>query len=185
MAEKLTLGATLPRITLKLIDGSTLSLPEGRPEGYLVLMFYRGHWCTQCNRHLIGYQAKMDELRSLGVTVVAGSVDSLEDTRALAEALVLGRHAGNGHALNLDFEQQLDGSTHIGLARVAAHLEDHLITLLGKPRGLFGHVRTEQHLHQAFLIGLLAHLSFSSTLLSAPAVMMTLSAPTRLTGSMS
>jgi peroxiredoxin len=86
MAEKLTLGTTLPRITLKLIDGSTLSLPEGRPEGYLVLMFYRGHWCTQCNRHLIGYQAKMDELRSLGVTVVAGSVDSLEDTRALAEA---------------------------------------------------------------------------------------------------
>ena len=29
----------------------------------------------------------------------------------------------------------------------------------------------------AFLIGLLAHLSFSSTLLSAPAVMITLSAP--------
>ena len=42
MRQKLTMGATLPPITLKLIDGSTLSLPDGRPEGYLVLMFYRG-----------------------------------------------------------------------------------------------------------------------------------------------
>lgn len=86
MAEKLTAGATLPPITLTLIDGRTLRLPEERPEGYLVLMFYRGHWCTQCRRHLDAYQQHLAELQALDVTVVAATVDSREDTRALAEA---------------------------------------------------------------------------------------------------
>ncbi|MFN0072142.1 MAG: redoxin domain-containing protein [Chloroflexota bacterium] len=86
MTGKLTQGSVLPHIELRLIDGQTLTLPAGRPPGYLVLMFYRGHWCTQCRRHLSQYQEHLEELRSLDVTVVAASVDSRELTRQLAES---------------------------------------------------------------------------------------------------
>ena len=44
MAEKLGIGATFPKITLNLVDGGTLSLPDGMNVKYSVFLFYRGHW---------------------------------------------------------------------------------------------------------------------------------------------
>lgn len=86
MAEKLAMGAMLPRITLKLIDGRTMTLPDDIPSPHLALIFYRGHWCTQCRRHLTRYQEHLPELQNLGVTVVAASVDSLDDTRRFVQS---------------------------------------------------------------------------------------------------
>jgi peroxiredoxin len=80
------MGAMLPRITLKLIDGQTLTVPDDIPSAHLALIFYRGHWCTQCRRHLTRYQEHLSELQNLGVTVVAASVDSLADTKAFADS---------------------------------------------------------------------------------------------------
>lgn len=82
MAQKLTLGVRLPALTLKLLDGTSLSLPDDTVGRYLVLILYRGHWCTQCRRHLTAYQEHWDELNALGVAVVAASVDGREDTIA-------------------------------------------------------------------------------------------------------
>ena len=42
--EKLQQGDRLPSITLKLIGGDTLALPEQMPSRYLALLFYRAHW---------------------------------------------------------------------------------------------------------------------------------------------
>ena len=86
MAQKLMQGDRLPGLTLRLIDGGTLELPTALPGRYLALLFYRGHWCPYCRRQLQSYQANLEELSNLGVTVVAASVDSLEDTKAMAEA---------------------------------------------------------------------------------------------------
>ena len=44
MAEKLNTGDVFPKLTLKLVDGSTLELPDGIDAKYKVILFYRGHW---------------------------------------------------------------------------------------------------------------------------------------------
>ena len=44
MVDKLTQGAKLPSITLHLVDGVTLTLPDELPGRYLALLFYRGVW---------------------------------------------------------------------------------------------------------------------------------------------
>ena len=44
MADKLGIGSTFPHITLNLVDGGTLELPDGVDAKYRILLFYRGHW---------------------------------------------------------------------------------------------------------------------------------------------
>ena len=44
MGEKLQQGDRLPELTLNLIDGQTLVLPEAMSSRYLALLFYRGVW---------------------------------------------------------------------------------------------------------------------------------------------
>ncbi len=89
MPSKLTQGDRLPPITLTLIDGGTLALPDALPGRYLALLFYRGTWCPYCRRQLASYQEHLEELQSLGVTVVAASVDPLEPVQEMVAALGL------------------------------------------------------------------------------------------------
>lgn len=44
MAQKLGTGEVFPRMSLKLVDGGTLELPEGIDAKYKIVLFYRGHW---------------------------------------------------------------------------------------------------------------------------------------------
>ena len=44
LAEKLGIGATFPNLTLNLVGGSTLDLPDGLDAKYRIILFYRGHW---------------------------------------------------------------------------------------------------------------------------------------------
>ncbi|MDA1127259.1 MAG: hypothetical protein O2913_00985 [Chloroflexi bacterium] len=44
MGEKLQQGDRFPQITLKMLDGGTLTLPDDAPSRYMALLFYRGHW---------------------------------------------------------------------------------------------------------------------------------------------
>lgn len=44
MSEKLNSGDVFPKLTLNLVDGSTLELPDGIDAKYKVILFYRGHW---------------------------------------------------------------------------------------------------------------------------------------------
>ncbi len=44
MAEKLKSGERLPKITLQLLDGGTITLPDDAPTRYTALLYYRGHW---------------------------------------------------------------------------------------------------------------------------------------------
>ena len=44
MADKLDIGAAFPRLTLDLVSGGTLDLPDGLRTRYRVILFYRGHW---------------------------------------------------------------------------------------------------------------------------------------------
>jgi hypothetical protein len=44
MSEKLGIGDTFPRVTINLVDGRTLDLPDGLDAKYRIFLFYRGHW---------------------------------------------------------------------------------------------------------------------------------------------
>ena len=44
MAAKLGIGDAFPSMTLKLVGGGTLDLPQGLDARYKVILFYRGHW---------------------------------------------------------------------------------------------------------------------------------------------
>ncbi len=44
MAGKLGIGDTFPKLTVDLVDGGTLDLPDGLDGKYRVILFYRGHW---------------------------------------------------------------------------------------------------------------------------------------------
>ncbi len=44
MAEKLGIGASFPSLTLNLVSGGTLNLPDGLDMDWKAILFYRGHW---------------------------------------------------------------------------------------------------------------------------------------------
>jgi peroxiredoxin len=44
MSAKLGIGDTFPKVTLNLVDGGTLELPDGVDAKYRIFLFYRGHW---------------------------------------------------------------------------------------------------------------------------------------------
>jgi hypothetical protein len=44
MSKKLGIGDTFPRVTINLVDGRTLDLPDGLDAKYRIFLFYRGHW---------------------------------------------------------------------------------------------------------------------------------------------
>jgi hypothetical protein len=44
MGEKLQQGERFPALTLKLVQGRTIRLPDEMPTHYAAVLFYRGHW---------------------------------------------------------------------------------------------------------------------------------------------
>jgi hypothetical protein len=44
MGEKLQQGDRFPSLTLKLVQGGTIRLPNEMPTRYAAVLFYRGHW---------------------------------------------------------------------------------------------------------------------------------------------
>ena len=44
MGQKLQQGDKFPSLTLKLVGGGTVTIPEQMSSRYVALLFYRGHW---------------------------------------------------------------------------------------------------------------------------------------------
>ena len=44
MAEKLNTGDIFPKLTLDLVEGTKLVVPDGMDARYRVILFYRGDW---------------------------------------------------------------------------------------------------------------------------------------------
>src|SRR5690606_12869871 len=82
-----------------------------------------------------------------------------------------------------DLEQELDGLTHVGLGRIRTHAEHDLPGALGQHGRLLRDVRSDDHLHEALLMGLVAHAKRSSIDFAAALVITTDCAATRLSGS--
>jgi hypothetical protein len=44
VSKQLGIGDTFPKMTIALVDGRTLDLPDGLDAKYRIILFYRGHW---------------------------------------------------------------------------------------------------------------------------------------------
>ncbi|MEL6796968.1 MAG: peroxiredoxin-like family protein [Planctomycetota bacterium] len=74
-------GDTAPMFKLPDGTGESVSLKTVLADGPTIVTFYRGSWCPYCNIQLRAYQQHMDEIRSLGASLVAVSPEkpSAED----------------------------------------------------------------------------------------------------------
>ncbi|WP_100643471.1 peroxiredoxin-like family protein [Alteromonas facilis] len=69
-------GQSIPQTTLKLADGSPVSLTALTMQKPSIVLFYRGGWCPYCNRQLAELKDIEQELVSLGYQVLAISPES-------------------------------------------------------------------------------------------------------------
>ena len=67
----LLVGSKVPEIEAVDNYGEAFSLERTLKNGPVVVVFYRGEWCSYCNRHMAALQEWLPEFKELGVSVVA------------------------------------------------------------------------------------------------------------------
>ena len=87
MSNKLGIGDKFPSMTINLVNGGTINLPESLDSKYGVILFYRGHWWPYCRRQLDGFSGIKKQLDDIGVQIVAASVDPIEKAQEVADLL--------------------------------------------------------------------------------------------------
>jgi peroxiredoxin len=73
--SRLINGAKFPSLSLPVVGGDTIALPEDLAGHFGVVLIYRGSWCPYCNAQLASFQRAQDSLAELDLRVVALSVD--------------------------------------------------------------------------------------------------------------
>ena len=112
MPNFLSPGDQFPPLKLNLSDGGTLSLPDDLETPMTVALFYRGHWWPFCRRLLTGYEERRAAFLAEGVSIVAGTVDTMEQTskvsRELGFPVAYGMSRSDGDAIGSWWEEQRD-----------------------------------------------------------------------------
>lgn len=81
----LPIGAEAPLIQLVNQDSLPFSSAEALKTGPLLVVFYRGHWCPYCNKHLSAISDSLELLKAKGVTVVAVSPEQPAYLRTMVD----------------------------------------------------------------------------------------------------
>ncbi len=66
-------------------NGDLFDLHKKLETGPVVLVFYRGHWCGICNRHLKSLESSLIELTTLGAHLVAVTPESAKGVKGTIE----------------------------------------------------------------------------------------------------
>ncbi|WP_452231237.1 MULTISPECIES: peroxiredoxin-like family protein [unclassified Lacinutrix] len=64
-------GEKAPSFVLPNPEGNLVTLKSLLDKGPVVITFYRGDWCPYCNLQLRALQAKLENIKALGATLVA------------------------------------------------------------------------------------------------------------------
>ncbi|MEL7346709.1 MAG: peroxiredoxin-like family protein [Pseudomonadota bacterium] len=80
-----------PALSVPLLSGEQFTLAEARPEGFSIVIFYRGKHCPICRQYLQDVQVKLDDAAAQGIEVTAVSMDGEERARPAAEEWGLDR----------------------------------------------------------------------------------------------
>lgn len=67
----LLVGSEAPRIEGTDHGDEAYSLSKSLESGPVVVVFYRGEWCSYCNRHMAALQEAFPEFQELGASLVA------------------------------------------------------------------------------------------------------------------
>lgn len=84
--KALRIGDKAPDFSLKNRHGESRSLTEYLNRGPLVITFYRGAWCPYCNLQLAAYNARLDDIKAAGGTLVAITPEEPEGVNAFLES---------------------------------------------------------------------------------------------------
>src|ERR1700742_2521906 len=76
-------GDAFPQLTVNVLGGETLAVPDAFAGAFGVVLFYRGAWCPYCNAQLSAFQRASESLAEVGAKVVALSVDDEATTAEL------------------------------------------------------------------------------------------------------
>ncbi|MNZ74645.1 hypothetical protein D3C78_930980 [compost metagenome] len=136
------------RVGLTLVQVRANNLHHATAASRSRLNFYEGHLL-----HLrkVDFLAVLERHVSLALITATAN----ESAKALDFALTV----EDLHGLDLHLEEQFDGSLDFRLGSVSHDTESDLLILLSDERGLFGHDRSQNDLHQAFSV----HPSISSS----------------------
>ena len=63
-------GSKAPAVDLT-IDGEKVALADLYKDQKIAVIFYRGHWCPSCNKHLAEFAARAKDLEAKGVKLIA------------------------------------------------------------------------------------------------------------------
>ncbi len=85
----LELGAEAPDFVLSEAWGAQFWLKEALEKGPLVLLFYRGTWCSFCQVALSAWQKRYAEMQAAGIQLVAISPQYPEATGEMVKSLGL------------------------------------------------------------------------------------------------
>jgi peroxiredoxin len=89
MHSRLQNGDRFPQLSIPTVGGGEMLLPRDVEGSYSVILFYRGAWCPYCRAQLAAFSRARESLRSIGVTIVALSVDDEATSRGLVDKLQL------------------------------------------------------------------------------------------------
>lgn len=78
MAKGLTVGSVAPEFSALDADSILFNLSEELKLQPVVVIFYRGHWCPVCNKHLAQIQDSLKLITDMGATVIAVSPQNPE-----------------------------------------------------------------------------------------------------------
>lgn len=70
-ASAVAIGQQAPNFELPNPNGEIVSLKHLLSKGPVIVTFYRGSWCPYCNLQLRALQKRLDEIHTLGATLVA------------------------------------------------------------------------------------------------------------------
>ena len=84
-ASGLREGTLAPDFTLPDVHGRAVTLSALLGQGPVVLTFYRGEWCPHCNLQLRAYEAILPQIRELGVSLVAVSPQTPDQSLTTTE----------------------------------------------------------------------------------------------------
>ena len=96
MHTRLQNGDRFPDLSIRTVGGGEIALPRDVDGSYSVILFYRGAWCPYCNAQLAAFARARATLRSIGVEIVALSVDVEAVSAALVDRLRLNFPVGFG-----------------------------------------------------------------------------------------
>jgi peroxiredoxin len=80
-----------PDLTVPLLSGGTYRLADQRPDGYTMVVFFRGLHCPVCRAQLSELNRRLDDLRDQGIEVIVVSGETRERTEQLAAEWKLDR----------------------------------------------------------------------------------------------